>query len=413
MTVMRLLVITPHFAPDTAPTGVVVTELVDEWCRAGHKVHVITSLPWYTENRVVDDWTGRLVRRDLYGSATVTRLHPFPVDKARIGRRSVAFGAFSALAALVASTCPGPFDAVVALSPPITLAFTARLAASRHGCPLILNVQDVFPDVAVAVGVLTSPRLIRLTARLERAAYRFADAVTVLSAEVEGNIRAKVAPFSSPPVIETIPNFADTDNLHPMDRSTDYRRELGLGDRIVVMYAGNLGHSQSLDLVVEAARRHQDREDLVYLVNGGGLRADELAASAGDLENLLVVGYQPAERLAEVLATGDIHVVLLRAGLGSASVPSKIYSSMAVGRPVIASVDLGSEVGRAVSDAGAGLVVPPDDPDAFTAAVEQLVQNAELRAQMGDAGRDWAENSQSAKGVAVAYLELMRRLSVS
>ena len=153
---MRLLVITPHFAPDTAPTGVVVTELVDEWCRAGHGVHVITSLPWYAENRVVDDWTGRVVRRDLYGSATVTRLHPFPADKARIGRRAAAFGAFSALAALVASTYPGPFDAVVALSPPITLAFAARLAASLHGCPLILNVQDVFPDVAVAVGVLTS-----------------------------------------------------------------------------------------------------------------------------------------------------------------------------------------------------------------------------------------------------------------
>ena len=404
---MRLLVITPHFTPDTAPTGVVVTALVEEWCRLGHHAHVVTSLPWYQEHRVADGWTGRLARHGHHGTATVTRLHPFPVRKDHTGRRAVAFGAFTILAAVTAAATRGPFDVVVAVSPPITMAFAARLAALCHGCPMVLNVQDVFPDVAITVGALNSRQLIGLARRLERTAYRAADAVTVLSTDLQENITTKVAGLSRPPMVETIPNFVDTDNLRPLDRLTEYRRENRLGDRMVVMYAGNLGHSQSLDLVVEAARRHRNRDDLVYVINGGGVRAEEITAVAGGLQNLIVIGYQPAERLAEVLATGDIHVVPLRTGLASASVPSKAYSAMAAGRPIIASVDQGTEVARMVADADAGLAVPPDDPDAFTAAVEYLAGDVELRTRMGVNARAWAEKCHSARVAAGAYLDLV------
>ena len=408
---MRLLVVTPHFTPDTAPTGVVVTALVDEWCRLGHHAHVVTSLPWYQEHRVAEGWAGRTARRGHHGTATVTRLHPFPARKDRTARRAASFGAFTALATAAAVVARGPFDAVVAVSPPITLAFAARLAARRHGCPMVLNVQDVFPDVAVTVGALNSPRLIELARRLERAAYRAAAAVTVLSADLEDNIVAKVAGLDRLPVVETIPNFADIDNIRPLERFTDYRREHRLGDRTVVMYAGNLGHSQSLDLVVEAARRHRNRDDLVYVINGGGVRAEEMAAAAVGLQNLVVIGYQPVERLAEVLATGDIHVVPLRAGLASASVPSKAYSAMAAGRPVIASVDQGTEVALRVTDADAGLAIPPDDPDAFTAAVEYLADDVELRTRMGVNARAWAKESHSPRVAAGAYLDLVGRLT--
>ena len=404
---MRLLVITPHFTPDTAPTGVVVTALVEEWCRLGHHAHVVTSLPWYQEHRVADGWTGRLARHGRHGTATVTRLHPFPVRKDHTGRRAAAFGAFTVLAAVTAAATRGPFDVVVAVSPPITVAFAARLAALCHGCPMVLNVQDVFPDVAITVGALNSRQLIGLARRLERTAYRAADAVTVLSTDLQENITTKVAGLSRPPMVETIPNFVDTDNLRPLDRLTEYRRENRLGDRMVVMYAGNLGHSQSLDLMVEAARRHRNRDDLVYVINGGGVRAEEITAVAGGLQNLIVIGYQPAERLAEVLATGDIHVVPLRTGLASASVPSKAYSAMAAGRPIIASVDQGTEVARMVADADAGLAVPPDDPDAFTAAVEYLAGDVELRTRMGVNARAWAEKCHSARVAAGAYLDLV------
>jgi len=202
----------------------------------------------------------------------------------------------------------------------------------------------------------------------------------------------------------------DTAAVRPMNRQPAYRAEHGLGDRTVVMYAGNLGHSQSLDLLVEAARRHRHRPDLAYVVNGGGVRADDLRRAAEDLPNLTVVGYQPAERVSEVLATAAVHVVPLRAGLGASSVPSKTYAALAAGRPVVASVDEGTEVARVVSEAGAGLAVPPDDPDALVAAVERLADAPDLRAAMGAAGRRWAERWRSPTSVAEAYAERIEGL---
>ncbi len=131
----------------------------------------------------------------------------------------------------------------------------------------------------------------------------------------------------------SIPNFVDTDQLHPSDRMTDYRAELGIGDAPVVLYAGNVGLSQSLDLVLGAARRCPD---VVFVINGDGAARPALETAAADLSNVRFVGYQPIERLPEVLASGDVHVVPLRAGLGDVSVPSKTYSSLAVTRPVVA-----------------------------------------------------------------------------
>ena len=413
---MRLLVLTPHLRPDSAPTGVVVSAIVDGLTGAGHDVHVVTSLPWYREHRVEDRWRGRLVRRGHHGTATVTRLHPFPTDKGNLVARALGFIGLTGLATVAGLAARGPFDGVIAVSPPLTFGAAGWLLALRHRCPLVFNVQDVFPDVAVEVGAIGSPRAIAFFRWLERATYRRADAVTVLSDDLAANVSRKVDVAGGTgrrPMVRVVPNFVDTDSIRPADRMTRYRVEHGLGDRTVVMYAGNLGHSQSLDLVVAAADRHRDRHDLVYVVNGGGVRADDLRAAAAQRENLVVVDYQPADRVPEVLASADLHLVPLRAGLGESSVPSKTYSVLAAGRPLVASIDEDSEVARVVVEAGAGLAVPPDDVEALVEAVEVLVADPERRIRMGEAGRRWAEAWRSPDQVAVAYAELVAELGVA
>ncbi|MCP4848761.1 MAG: glycosyltransferase family 4 protein, partial [Verrucomicrobiaceae bacterium] len=294
-----------------APTGVVVSAIVDGLTGAGHDVHVVTSLPWYREHRVEDRWRGRLVRRGHHGTATVTRLHPFPTDKGNLVARALGFIGLTGLATVAGLAARGPFDGVIAVSPPLTFGAAGWLLALRHRCPLVFNVQDVFPDVAVEVGAIGSPRAIAFFRWLERATYRRADAVTVLSDDLAANVSRKVNVADGTgrrPVVRVVPNFVDTDSIRPADRMTRYRVEHGLGDRTVVMYAGNLGHSQSLDLVVAAADRHRDRHDLVYVVNGGGVRADDLRAAAAQRKNLMVVDYQPADRVPEVLASADLHL---------------------------------------------------------------------------------------------------------
>jgi colanic acid biosynthesis glycosyl transferase WcaI len=406
---MRLAVLCPHFAPDLAPTGVVITRIVEELAARGHRLDVVTALPWYQHHRVEPEWGGRLVRTELTPWGTVTRVHPFPTDKRSILRRAVAFGGFSALAG-VWGLRGGRADGVLAMSPPLTLGLTGRAMATARRAPLVFNIQDVFPDVAVELGAINNERVIDAARRLERASYRAADAVTVLSDDLRDNVAAKL-PAAERSKVRVIPNFVDTAAVRPLDRMTSYRRQLGIGTETVVMYAGNVGLSQSLELILAAAEKLNHREDIVFVVNGGGSARPDLERRAVGMTNVRFADYQPSDRLAEVLATGDVHVVPLKRGLARSSVPSKTYSILAAGRPLVASVDLGTEVARVVDRAGAGVAVAPEDPAAFLDAVAGLVDDPDGRATMGAAGRAFVEQWASPAAVAGAYEALFTELA--
>ena len=408
---MRLLVITPHFEPDTAPTGIIVSSLVEQWLEQGHQIEVITSLPWYEKNEVENQWKGRLLRKEEKESLTVTRLHPFPQDKNKLLLRIFGFLAFSFLALIISLSKKGPFNTVVVLSPPLTLGTVGKAAAVRHRCKLLLNLQDIFPDVAVTLGKIKSRSSIKVLEKFEKLTYSGADAITVLSKDLETNVNRKIDRIKDPPEVTVIPNFLISPSIKPKNRLTEYREEHHLGEKFVVMYAGNLGNSQSFELITNAARKHENRDDIVYVINGGGVMSSCLKQQANDLRNLVVIDYQPFERLPEVLATADLHLVPLRTGLGDMSVPSKIYSVFGAGRPVIASVDPGTEIERIVVESEGGVVVPPDDFDSFISVLEALIENSEQLEEMGKKARVWLENCYTPQTVADSYLDLMRRLN--
>ena len=345
-------------------------------------------------------------------------MHPFPTDKRNIPARAVAFGGFTALATAVGAVTKMRPDAVLAMSPPLTLGPAGWVVASARRVPLVFNIQDVFPDVAVELGLLQGRRAIAAASWLERTSYRLSDAVTVLSDDLADNVRTKITSGldaeradREAAKVRVIPNFVDTDRIRPDDRENSYRSDFGLSGKKVVMYAGNVGFSQSLDLVLLAARSFAvSRPDVVFVINGGGAARPDLEVAAADLPNVRFVDMQPAERIPEVLAAADVHVVPLRAGLAWSSVPSKLYSILAAGRPLVARVDEGTEVALTVERAGAGLSVPPDDPAAFTAAVGRLLDEPQTAAQMGASGRRFVEGWASPSAVAAAYENLFDEL---
>lgn len=407
---MRLVVLCPHFEPDTAPTGVVMTRLVHELAGLGHEVHVVTSLPWYRSHAIEPGWEGRWVRRDATRWGSVTRVHPFPgTDKRNLLRRALGFVGFSALVGwcgLFAGGVCRRADAVIVMSPPLTLGLVGWVVGLVRRAPMVFNVQDVFPDAAVETGAVTNRRVIAVARWLERLTYRSAAAITVLSDDLHDNVAAKL-PERLRGRVHVIPNFVDTDAIQPGDRMTAYRTEHGIGEEPVVMYAGNVGFSQSIGLLLHAARA---LPDTTFVVNGEGAARADLEAEAAGLANVRFVEYQPPERLAEVLATADVHVVPLRRGLGRVSVPSKTYSILAAGRPVVASIDPDTEVPRMLVRSGAGVSVPPDDPDAFTTAIAGLVADLPSAQAMGRRGRVFVEQHVSPAGVAAAYEALVAAL---
>jgi colanic acid biosynthesis glycosyl transferase WcaI len=405
-----IVVLCPHFVPDNAPTGTVMTRIVEELAALGYRVHVVTALPWYRTHAIEPGWTGRLVRRERTAWGSITRVHPFPGDdKSNLLRRGVGFVGYSVLAGLQGLRTAGWFrraDVVIAMSPPLTLGLTGRVVATLRRAPLIFNIQDVFPDAAIQTGAITDRRIIAAARWLERVSYRSADAVTVLSRDLADNVRGKL-PSARHDRVHVIPNFVDTDAIHPADRHTGLRDELGFGEAPVVLYGGNVGFSQSLDLVLGAARASPD---VRFLVNGDGAARASLEAAAADLPNVVFRGYIEPERLSELLATGDIHVVPLKAGLARVSVPSKTYSIMAAGRPVLAAIDQHTAVPQILEDSGGGLAVVPDDLDAFVAGLRELLADPVGAAAMGADGRRWAVEHASPAAVGRAYDALISAL---
>jgi colanic acid biosynthesis glycosyl transferase WcaI len=405
---LRIAVLCPHFAPDTAPTGVVITRIVEELAARGHELHVVTALPWYREHRIEPGWEPgrwgrRWVQRETTSWGSISRVHPFPgTDKRNLVRRAAGFLGFGLLAGLT-SWRGGRVDAVISMSPPLTMGLTGWTTHLVRRGPLVFNIQDVFPDAAVRTGAITNRRIIAVASWLERVSYHRAAAVTVLSDDLRDNVVAKVRP-SQRERVHVIPNFVDTVAISPGDRGTAYRADLGIGDEPVVMYAGNVGFSQSLHLVLAAARA---MPHATFVINGDGAARADLERDAVGLDNVRFAGYQPVERLSEVLASADVHVVPLRKGLGNVSVPSKTYSILAAGRPVLAAIDPGTEVTRILDASEGGLAVPPDDEDAFVAAVGALVGDLERCAAMGASGRAWVERAASPAAVAEQYEALL------
>jgi colanic acid biosynthesis glycosyl transferase WcaI len=407
-----IVVLVPHFAPDTAPTGEVITRIVDEFISAGQRIHIVTALPWYRTHAIEEGWTGRLIRRERTAWGSIIRVHPFPgKSKSNLLRRAIGFAGFSAIAGVCTLFAGGIHRrpaAIISMSPPLTLGLTGWLAARLRFTTAIFNIQDVFPDAAIETGAITSQRIIAAARWLERISYHRSDAVVVLSDDLRDNVVAKVSPRHVNK-IKVIPNFVDADRIVPMDRMTPYRRELNIGDELVVMYAGNVGYSQSLTMLLHAA---QHMPNVTFVINGDGAARTELEAQATGLSNIRFAGYQPRERVGEVLASGDIHVVPLRTGLGAVSVPSKTYSILAAARPVVAAIDPGTEVTRILEHSGAGVSVAPDNEELFTAALQNMVTNIEEAREQGRKGRQWVETHVSPAAVAHSYLALIADIGV-
>ena len=400
---LRLVVLCPHFAPDLAPTGVVMTRIVTELAARGHELHVVTSLPWYRNHAIEPGWGGRLWRTEKTEWGSIIRVHPFPgKSKSNLLRRAIGFLAFSyavGIRSVHADGFPFKVDGVLAMSPPLTLGLTGWFTKIIRRAPLVFNIQDVFPDAAIQTGAISNKKTIAAAKWLERVSYQRSDAVVLLSQDLRTNIANKID-TKYHDRLHVIPNFVDTVAITPQGRMTAYRNELGIGDQLVVMYAGNVGFSQSLNLVANAAAKFPE---IAFVINGDGSARKKLQEDCAQLANVYFGDYQPIERLSEVLATGDIHLVPLRTGLASVSVPSKSYSILAAGRPMLAAIDLNTEIPNMLQQSGAGVAVEPDNSPAFIEALGRLVSNRDQLSEMGANGRKWVETHASPASVAAQY----------
>jgi glycosyltransferase involved in cell wall biosynthesis len=298
----------------------------------------------------------------------------------------------------------GPADVVVATSPPLVAALPGWLAARAKRARLVFEIRDLWPESAVTTGVLREGSLLtRILYRLERWACRVADRVNVLTPAFRDDlVRRGLAPAEK---IVFVPNGADLDLFRPGPRDNAARRELGWGNRFVVMYAGAHGRANALRQLLDAAERLRDRPDiLVATVGDGPERAGlEEEARRRGLANVMFSGPQPKARMAELVNACDVGAAVLQDNPTFRTVyPNKVFDYMACGRPTLLAID-GVARQLVCEEARAGVFARPEDPDALAAAIRSLADDPEGRAAMGRRGLEWVVANASRESLARRY----------
>ena len=407
---MNILLLSTYFKPDIASTGVLMAQLAEELVQLGHHLTVVTSMPHYDGNRIWPEYRGKLCAKDTYSGMDVRRVFLFvPQRKGSLLGRLLNYASFNWFSVL-SGALSGRYDIVLSPSPPLTNGVAAFALSRLRGVPYVYNVQDIYPDVAIRLGVLTNPRAVDFFKRMESFVYSKAAAISVISEGFCSNLLEKGVPRDK---IEIIPNFVDTDFVHPLPRRNRFSAAQDLDDKFVILFAGNVGLSQGLETVLDAASSLAARKDILFLIVGNGAAKPDLQARAKELaiENVRFLPFQPHEALPEMYASSDVCLVPLRKGFTAESVPCKVYTITAAGKPLIAAVDKGSDTWRFVQETGCGLLVTPEEPKELAHAILSLRQDRALRKEMGLGGRERAEREFTPKVIAQKYDLLLTRVT--
>lgn len=389
---MRILIHGINFSPELTATGKYTGEMAAWLAGRGHELRAVTAPPYYPDWRIGSGYSGRRYRRERRsigeGSLSVWRC-PLWVPEVQSGAKRLlhlASFALSSAPVMLAQAAWRP-QLVVGVAPTLFSALTALATARLAGAPAWLHIQDFEVDAAFDLGMLRSPSARRAFLGAERALLRRFNRVSTISERMLDRLAAKGVPEARRVLF---PNWADIESVRPLERCSSFRAELGLADdRLVVLYAGNLGEKQGLEILVEAAKRTQYHRRIVWVIAGSGGAKKRLEAMAAGLPNLRWLPLQPLERLNELLNLADIHVLPQRADAADLVMPSKLTGMLASGRPVVATAAPQTQVGRVVP--GRGVCVAPGDAEALAAAVIELADDPARRQELGLHARAYAE----------------------
>lgn len=278
--------------------------------------------------------------------------------------------------------------------------------------PYLCVIMDVYPDVAIRGGILAEKSwLAKLLRKISVGVLRNASAVVVIGRCMQENLVAKGVPAER---IHFIPNWVNEREIYPVPHDKNrLRQELNLGEDFVVLYSGNLGVSHHFDSLLEIIRRMRDVSGLKFVIAGGGAhwhRIDKFKKEH-QLENLLLLPFQPLNRLAESLSLGDVHLVSLKEGFEGLEVPSKAYGALAVGRPLIYQGNPSGEIARMIEEAEIGFVVPECDENQLEAVISMYLANRALVAQQGERALSLSRSAYSCSNGVKRYISLLMRYS--
>ena len=399
---MRILLYGLNYAPELTGIGKYTGEMATWLAERGHDVRVVAAPPYYPAWRIRDDYRGTLYRTERVPGQPVVCRTPLYVPERPTGLKRIAH-LLSFMLGSIPTMLREMFrqpQVVFTVEPTFFGAPLALFVGKTIGAACWLHVQDFEVDAAFDLGLLPAEGTVHdLALRLESYFTLAFDRISSISAKMVERSCAKGVPAGRAVLF---PNWVDVDAIYPLDaeanRQNSMRRELaslvpGIEDKVVLLYSGNMGAKQGLELLAPLAEafaeggEHHDPH-VHFIFCGDGAFRPQLETLVAHCANVTLLPLQPLDRLNDLLNAADIHLLPQRAGAADLVMPSRLTGMLASGRPVIATADPGTQVALVVE--GRGLAVPAEDTEALHDAVSRLVEDEELRLSLGRAAREYS-----------------------
>jgi colanic acid biosynthesis glycosyl transferase WcaI len=415
--VANVLILSLVFPPDNVSTAQLMGDVAYDLQVAGHRVTVISTVPHYNRDsadegltRLERSWGG-LVQRSAHRGVPVYHVW-VPAKGANLGVRLFGWGLFHLMGTALGCLITFRPAVVLAPSPPLTIGVSAWLVARWRRARYVYNVQEIYPDVAIHLGVLRSKVLIRVLLRLERFVYDGAAAVTTISEGMRQRLLTKGVPSDK---ARLIPNFVDVGLFKELPKRNKFSERHSLAGKFVLTYAGNMGRPQALDAFIHAMAKLTDRPEVHLLMVGSGTEYPRLQQLAAELRltNVTFLPHQPYTAMPEIYAASDLSIVSQTTGTHSDGIPSKVYRIMGSGRSVFALTDERSDLANLVRDSGGGLVVSSPDASVLARCISEAAARPAHWTECGRRAGCYVEAQFDRRRIAGLYAGLMTELAAS
>ena len=409
---MHILYLSQYFPPEVGATQTRAYEMARGLVQAGHRVTMIAEAPNHPSGIVPREYRGKWVERSQLDGIDVLRVWVKASPVKTFRSRMAFYLSYMADAALVGALwARGPFDVVYATSPPLFVGAVGLALHSLKRAPFVFEVRDLWPESAVALGELNSPRAIAWAGKLEELCYNRASRIVVVTEGIRQRLLDRGYPASK---LALIPNGANTELFQRQpELGQQFRAEHGLAsDAFVAVYAGIHGIAQGLETLLNAADALRNESGIRFVFVGEGPVKAELQTLRAklDLDNVLMLPEQPRSAMPAILSAADAAMVPLRKlELFQGALPSKMFDAWACELPLLLSID--GEARRTLEAAQGGLYVPPEDAAALAKAIRALAAQPDRGLSLGQNGRRYTEQHHSRQAQARALEKLLKETS--
>lgn len=404
---MKILFLSHYYPPEVNAPASRTFDHCRAWARAGHDVTVLTCVPNHPHGHIFAGYRNSLYQMESRDGIRVVRLLTYATANEGTLRRTANYLLYMLMVVAAAPFLPRP-DVVISTSPQFFNGLAGFFVSGLRRAPWVLEIRDLWPESILVVGAIGNRRVIAALERLEAFAYRKADAIVSVTESFVEPIEAKGGRGK----VSVIRNGVDLNLFHRRDYDHKLAAELGLSGRFVAAYVGTHGMAHGLGVILDAARKLQSRSDIVFLLIGDGADKQHLLArrEAMGLANVVMLDQLPKEKMPALWSICAASLVLLRkADLFNQVIPSKIFESMAMGKPVILGV--GGESLRIITEADAGIGIEPENAADLAEAVRRLADDHALYARLAAAGPGYVAANFDRSDLAGRFLALLEGLA--